>query len=219
MVLLEWARPGGRRPTLARRVRPGHRARRRRDARRAGIVRGQWRRHRSHRRRHGHLRMSRVVVGLDLLPPRAAADVGVHDGRHSDAGRRRVRRRHRRRARRARDVRSVGAISMRSFLAWLYLLVFGSLIGFTAFVYLLRVSTPARVADLCVCESGGRRDPGLAVRRGVDQRSHARRRRRSSSPAWRSSRRRRGARRNQPQAPERPVVIADGEATGCVGVP
>jgi threonine/homoserine efflux transporter RhtA len=37
-------------------------------------------------------------------------------------------------------------ISMRSFLAWLYLLVFGSLIAFTAFVYLLRVSTPARVA-------------------------------------------------------------------------
>jgi drug/metabolite transporter (DMT)-like permease len=40
----------------------------------------------------------------------------------------------------------IGAISMRSFLAWAYLLVFGSLIAFTAFVYLLRVSTPARVA-------------------------------------------------------------------------
>ena len=40
----------------------------------------------------------------------------------------------------------VSAISMRSFLAWVYLLIFGSLIGFTAFVYLLRVSTPARVA-------------------------------------------------------------------------
>ena len=37
-------------------------------------------------------------------------------------------------------------LSTRSVLAWVYLLVFGSLIGFTAFVYLLRVSTPARVA-------------------------------------------------------------------------
>jgi drug/metabolite transporter (DMT)-like permease len=38
------------------------------------------------------------------------------------------------------------AVSARSLAAWAYLLVFGSLIGFTAFVYLLRVSTPARVA-------------------------------------------------------------------------
>jgi drug/metabolite transporter (DMT)-like permease len=38
------------------------------------------------------------------------------------------------------------AVSARSFAAWVYLLIFGSLIGFTAFVYLLRVSTPARVA-------------------------------------------------------------------------
>jgi drug/metabolite transporter (DMT)-like permease len=37
-------------------------------------------------------------------------------------------------------------VSTRSMLAWAYLLVFGSLIAFTAFVYLLRVSTPARVA-------------------------------------------------------------------------
>jgi len=40
----------------------------------------------------------------------------------------------------------VAAVSTRSFVAWVYLLIFGSLIGFTAFVYLLRVSTPARVA-------------------------------------------------------------------------
>ena len=40
----------------------------------------------------------------------------------------------------------LSGISMRSFLAWLYLLVFGSLIAYTAFVYLLRVSTPARIA-------------------------------------------------------------------------
>ena len=38
------------------------------------------------------------------------------------------------------------AVSTRSFIAWVYLLIFGSLIGFTAFVYLLRVSTAARVA-------------------------------------------------------------------------
>jgi drug/metabolite transporter (DMT)-like permease len=37
-------------------------------------------------------------------------------------------------------------VSTRSFAAFGYLLVFGSLIGFTAFVYLLRVSTAARVA-------------------------------------------------------------------------
>jgi drug/metabolite transporter (DMT)-like permease len=37
-------------------------------------------------------------------------------------------------------------VSSRSLLAFLYLLVFGSLIGFSAFVYLLRVSTAARVA-------------------------------------------------------------------------
>ena len=40
----------------------------------------------------------------------------------------------------------LSAVSARSFIAWAYLLVFGSLIAFTAFVYLLRVSTPARVA-------------------------------------------------------------------------
>ncbi len=40
----------------------------------------------------------------------------------------------------------ITAVSAHSFIAWVYLLIFGSLIGFTAFVYLLRVSTPARVA-------------------------------------------------------------------------
>jgi drug/metabolite transporter (DMT)-like permease len=41
---------------------------------------------------------------------------------------------------------SIAQISARSAIAWTYLLIFGSLMGFTAFVYLLRVSTPARVA-------------------------------------------------------------------------
>ena len=40
----------------------------------------------------------------------------------------------------------LSAVSGRSTLAFIYLLVFGSLIGFSAFVYLLRVSTPAKVA-------------------------------------------------------------------------
>ena len=40
----------------------------------------------------------------------------------------------------------VAAVSARSLTAWLYLLIVGSLIGFTAFVFLLRVSTAARVA-------------------------------------------------------------------------
>jgi drug/metabolite transporter (DMT)-like permease len=38
------------------------------------------------------------------------------------------------------------AVTGRSLLAVLYLIVFGSLIGFSAFVWLLRVSTPARVS-------------------------------------------------------------------------
>jgi drug/metabolite transporter (DMT)-like permease len=39
----------------------------------------------------------------------------------------------------------LAAVSTRSWLAFLFLLTFGSLAGFTAFVYLLSVSTPARV--------------------------------------------------------------------------
>jgi drug/metabolite transporter (DMT)-like permease len=37
-------------------------------------------------------------------------------------------------------------VTAASALAWVYLTVFGSLIGFTAYVWLLQVSTPARVA-------------------------------------------------------------------------
>lgn len=40
----------------------------------------------------------------------------------------------------------LAAVSTRSLLAMLYLLVFGSIIGYTAYVWLLRVSTPARVS-------------------------------------------------------------------------
>ena len=41
---------------------------------------------------------------------------------------------------------SIAQVSARSAFAWTYLLIFGSFMGFSAFVYLLRVSTPARVA-------------------------------------------------------------------------
>jgi drug/metabolite transporter (DMT)-like permease len=40
----------------------------------------------------------------------------------------------------------VSAFSSRSLLAMLYLIVFGSLVGFTAYIWLLGVSTPARVS-------------------------------------------------------------------------
>lgn len=41
---------------------------------------------------------------------------------------------------------NVAAISARSMMAWFYLVVFGSLIGFTTFVWLMKHSTPSRVA-------------------------------------------------------------------------
>jgi drug/metabolite transporter (DMT)-like permease len=40
----------------------------------------------------------------------------------------------------------IARTTARSWLGWGYLLVFGSLVGFTAYTYLLRVSSPARVA-------------------------------------------------------------------------
>lgn len=38
------------------------------------------------------------------------------------------------------------SISLRSVIAWVYLVVFGSLLGFTAYLWLLKVSTPTRVS-------------------------------------------------------------------------
>jgi EamA domain-containing membrane protein RarD len=40
----------------------------------------------------------------------------------------------------------LGAVSATSLLTFVYLIVFGSLVGFTAYIWLLRVSTPARVS-------------------------------------------------------------------------
>ena len=39
-----------------------------------------------------------------------------------------------------------GAVTMRSLVAWGYLVTFGSLIGFTAYIWLLRVVSPAKVS-------------------------------------------------------------------------
>src|SRR5690606_16626871 len=41
---------------------------------------------------------------------------------------------------------ALDAVTLRSLLALLYLIVFGSLIGYSAYVFLLKVSTPARVS-------------------------------------------------------------------------
>lgn len=41
---------------------------------------------------------------------------------------------------------SFASISMRSFLAWIYLLVFGSLIAFTAYIWLFTATTPTKVS-------------------------------------------------------------------------
>jgi drug/metabolite transporter (DMT)-like permease len=40
----------------------------------------------------------------------------------------------------------LGAVSLQSVMALLYLVIFGSLVAFTAYIWLLRVSTPARVS-------------------------------------------------------------------------
>ena len=40
----------------------------------------------------------------------------------------------------------LGAVSTKSWLALLYLVLFGSLVGFTAYIWLLKVSTPAKVS-------------------------------------------------------------------------
>lgn len=41
---------------------------------------------------------------------------------------------------------TLSQVSARSWIGFVYLIVFGSLVGYTSFVYLLRVSTPARVS-------------------------------------------------------------------------
>ncbi len=55
----------------------------------------------------------------------------------------------------------VGAFSTRSVLAWAYLVVAGALIGFTAYIWLLQVSTPAKVSTYAYV------NPVIAVFLGV----------------------------------------------------
>jgi len=40
----------------------------------------------------------------------------------------------------------LGSISQRSLFAWAYLIVFGSLVGFTSYIWLLKQATPSRIA-------------------------------------------------------------------------
>jgi drug/metabolite transporter (DMT)-like permease len=41
---------------------------------------------------------------------------------------------------------SLGAVSHESWLGWLYLVTFGSLVGFTAYIYLLKAVSPAKAS-------------------------------------------------------------------------
>jgi drug/metabolite transporter (DMT)-like permease len=41
---------------------------------------------------------------------------------------------------------ALGRFTARSLAGWIYLIVFGSIVAFTAYAWLLRVSTPARVS-------------------------------------------------------------------------
>jgi len=45
------------------------------------------------------------------------------------------------------------AISLRSWLALAYLIVFGSMVGFTAYIYILKKSTATRVATYAFCQT------------------------------------------------------------------
>ncbi|MCC7294191.1 MAG: EamA family transporter [Phycisphaerales bacterium] len=55
----------------------------------------------------------------------------------------------------------VRAVTWSSWLGWAYLVVFGSLLGFTAYVWLLKVSTPARVSTYAYV------NPAIAVMLGA----------------------------------------------------
>ena len=135
-----------------------------------------------------------VLVGarLDLLAARADAGLAVPvDG---DADARGRRRRCSRSASRSasRGAFDAGAVSLRSLLGLLYLVVFGSIVAFSAYVWLLRVSTPARVSTYAYV------NPVVAVLLGCGVRGRSvdgarwSSRPPSSSAASRSSRWRRG---------------------------
>lgn len=55
----------------------------------------------------------------------------------------------------------LAAVSWKSWVAWAYLIVFGSLLGFTAYVYLLKATTPSKVATYAYV------NPAIAVALGA----------------------------------------------------
>jgi EamA-like transporter family protein len=67
----------------------------------------------------------------------------------------------------------LGAISLRSWFALGYLIVFGSGIGLSAYIYILHKSTAAR-GNVRVCESSSGAVPGLAYSRRDDYAAHHR---------------------------------------------
>ena len=56
-------------------------------------------------------------------------------------------------------------VSLRSLLALLYLITFGSLVAFSAYIWLIRVTTPAPCDQLCLCEPDHCGNLRLAVSR------------------------------------------------------
>ena len=59
---------------------------------------------------------------------------------------------------------SLGQVSNASWIGWTYLVTFGSLVGFTAYVYLLNAVSPGEGVDLRLCESARRRGSRLVDR-------------------------------------------------------
>lgn len=60
------------------------------------------------------------------------------------------------------------AVSRGAWLALAYLIVVGSIVGFTAYVWLIHHESPTKVGDTCVCESAGGGAGGIFPGRGSD---------------------------------------------------
>ena len=59
---------------------------------------------------------------------------------------------------------NLAAVSTQSLLSLLYLIVFGAVVGHSAYFWLLKNSNPGLVATyLCLCQPGGGRVPGLGL--------------------------------------------------------
>ena len=86
-----------------------------------------------------------LVARLLLRAPAVAAEGRLRRDDVGDAERRRLPARARRRDRRARGRWIAAGFTLESIAAWLYLAVFGSLIGFTAYAWLLRNAPISKV--------------------------------------------------------------------------